>query len=276
MGADRPLTEEALGLAIPARQAKPRDRGLTMMIDWGLPPGQQADVVQSAGQWIDMAKVAGSIAGLMNEAALRKKLQIYRDGSISTSQGGLFVELAVTQKRTDVLFANLARLGFDAVEISDNLLDWGLDDKRRVIRSAIEDHGLRVLGEVGKKEGEMSDDEIIADLETCFDAGASLVFLEAYEFFADDTIRGDLVQEIARRFGLQRVLFELPVVILPGASREFKHRVTAWLVRELGTEVNLANVEHDELWIAEMVRRGAGGESSHPGGAYNLAPEATD
>ena len=42
-------------------------------------------------------------------------------------------------------------------------------------------------------------------------------------------------------------------------------------VKTLGTEVNLANVEWDELYITEMVRRGMAGDTSHPQGAYRLA-----
>lgn len=268
--AARPATETVLGVQMPARQPKPRNRGLTMMIDWGLPPLHQADVVKTAGPFVDMAKIAGSIAGLMDEAVLREKLRLYREADISTSQGGLFVELAVMQGRVQALFGNLVRLGFDAVEVSDNLLDWSLDEKRRVIATAREEFGFRVLGEVGKKEGTLTDSEVMADLDSCFEAGAALVFLEAYEFFSGERIRADLIQSIAQRFGLERVIFELPVVILPGVNREFKHRVTAWLVRELGAEVNLANLEWDEIWIAEMTRRGAGGDTSHPGGAYRL------
>ena len=268
--AAQPATETVLGVRMPARQSKPRTRGLTMMIDWGLPPLHQADVVKTAGRFIDMAKIAGSIAGLMDEAVLLEKLRLYREAEISTSQGGLFVELAVMQGRVEALFENLARLGFDAVEVSDNLLDWSLDEKRNVIATARRDFGLRVLGEVGKKEGNLTDGQVLADLDACFEAGAALVFLEAYEFFAGERIREDLIRSIAQRFGLERVIFELPVVILPGVSREFKHRVTAWLVRELGTDVNLANLEWDEIWIAEMTRRGAGGDTSHPGGAYSL------
>jgi len=268
--AERPATGTALGVQVPVRQSKPRNRGLTMMIDWGLPPLHQADIVKTSGSLVDMAKIAGSIAGLMDEEVLLEKLRLYCEADISTSQGGLFVELAVMQGRVQALFGNLARLGFDAVEVSDNLLDWSLEEKRQVIASAREDFGFRVLGEVGKKEGTLTDSQVMADLDACFEAGAALVFLEAYEFFSGERIRGELIQSIARRFGLEKVIFELPVVILPGVSREFKHRVTAWLVRELGTEVNLANLEWDEIWIAEMTRRGAGGDTSHPGGAYRL------
>ena len=263
-------TEPALGVYMPARQSKPRSRGLTMMIDWGLPPLHQTDIVKTAGPFVDMAKIAGSIAGLMDERILLEKLRIYREADISTSQGGLIVELAVMQGRLQALFENLARLGFDAVEVSDNLLDWSLEEKKKAIASARNDFGFRVLGEVGKKEGELTDSKVMADLDACFEAGAALVFLEADEFFSGARIRAGLIQSIADRFGLEKVIFELPVAILPGASREFKHRVTAWLVGELGTEVNLANLEWDEIWIAEMVRRGAGGDTSHPEGAYSL------
>ncbi len=263
-------TEPALGVHMPARQSKPRSRGLSMMIDWGLPPLHQTDIVRTAGSFIDMAKIAGSIAGLMDERILLEKLRIYREAEISTSQGGLIVELAVMQDRLQALFENLARLGFDAVEVSDNLLDWSLEEKKKAIASARHDFGFCVLGEVGKKEGELTDSQVMADLDACFEAGAALVFLEAYEFFSGESIRTGLIQSIAERFGLEKVIFELPVVILPGVSREFKHKVTAWLVSELGTEVNLANLEWDEIWIAEMTRRGAGGDTSHPEGAYHL------
>jgi len=258
-------------IPLPDREAKPRSKGITMMIDWGLPVGLQADVVETAGHYIDMAKIAGSIVGLMPKTTIEKKLAIYRDRDISTSQGGLFTELAFMQGNIDPFFEEMVALGFSAVEISDNLLNWSLTEKKKTIRRAVDEFGLRVLGEVGKKEGVLDDDEFLADLEACFEAGSSKVFLEAYELFSGDKIRGELIAAIVDRFPMEDVIFELPVVILPGINREFKHKVTGWMVAELGTNVNLANVEWDEIWITEMVRRGAGGESSHPEGAYQLA-----
>ena len=47
-------------LSLPDRGNKPRSRGLTMMIDWGIPPGHQADITASAGLYVDMAKIAAS------------------------------------------------------------------------------------------------------------------------------------------------------------------------------------------------------------------------
>ncbi|MDP6830259.1 MAG: phosphosulfolactate synthase [Rhodospirillales bacterium] len=258
-------------IPLPQRQAKPRDRGITMMIDWGLPIGLQTEVVETAGHYIDMAKIAGPIAGLMPKQVVEEKLSIFRAAEISTSQGGLFAELAFKQGNIEHFFGEVRSLGFSAVEISDNLLDWSLQEKQKTIRCAVEDFGLKVLGEVGKKEGAMNDNEVLADLDACFEAGASVVFLEAYELFAGDEIRDELIGKIAKQYPGERIIYELPVVILPGITREFKHKVAAWLVREFGTEVNLANVEWDELWLLEAVRRGAAGETSHPQGAYQLA-----
>ena len=62
-----------------------------------------------------------------------------------------------------------------------------------------------------------------------------------------------------------------PVLVLPGSSRDLKHRVTVWLVKEFGTDVNIANVEWDEIFMTEMVRRGMAGDTSHPDGAYRRA-----
>ena len=139
--------------------------------------------------------------------------------------------------------------------------------------------GLKAYGEVGRKEGALDDDAFIADIDDCLQAGATGVYLEAYELFAQGETRTALIEAIGRRFPAERIIYELPVVILPGVHREFKHRITAWLVRTLGTEVNLANIEWDEIYITEMVRRGMAGDTSHPQGAYRLAgfdPEAAD
>jgi len=251
---------------LPARSVKPRTKGLTMMIDWGLPLGHQQDVLESASDYIDMAKVAATIPGLLPEDVLKRKLAIYQEAGISTSQGGLYTEYAYVQKKVEPFFAEIARLGFTAVEISDNLLNWTLAEKRETIRMAREDYGLKVLGEVGRKEGAMTDDEIIADLEACFEADVAAAFIEAYELFSGDKIRGELISEIAKRFPVEKIIYELPVDVLPGVTREFKHKVCSWMVAEFGSDVNLANVEWHEVLFNEMVRRKAGDNIEVPKG----------
>ncbi len=258
-------------IPVPARQEKPRSRGITMMIDWGIPAAQQSDIIASAGHLIDKAKVAGGIPRFMPIDFLKSKLEVYRDAGISTANGGLFTELALKQGTYDTLLSELCELGFDSVEVSENLITLSASEKTTAIRHARQAYGLRVLGEVGRKEGTMSDDEIIEDVQTCLSAGAESVYLEAYEMFDGPNPREELIHRLSENFPPETLIFELPVVILPGTTRDIKHQVAARMVSILGTEVNLANVEHDELYLLECVRRGLAGDTSHPAGAYRLA-----
>jgi len=257
-------------IPVPARQDKPRTRGVNMMIDWGMGLARQADTLESAGPYIDVAKIAATIPRVMPEAVLRRKLELYHAHGVTPSIGGLFVELTWKQGTYAKLLDEASALGFGAVEISDNLLAFPPADKARAIRQCV-DAGMKAYGEVGKKEGELDDAQFLADIDNCLQAGASAVFLEAYELFGHGEVRSGLIAQITKRYPAEKILYELPVVILPGVHREFKHRITAWLVRELGTEVNLANIEWDEIYVTEMVRRGMAGDTSHPQGAYRLA-----
>ena len=265
------MTDHAFAcIPVPERQAKPRTRGLTMMIDWGMGLARQADTLESAGAYIDNAKIAASIPRVMPRDILERKLALYRAHGIAPMIGGLFVELAYMQGNYPMLLAEARGTGFGALEVSDNLITYPPGEKARLIRECSAS-GLKAYGEVGRKEGALDDAAFIADIADCLEAGAAGVYLEAYELFAQGETRTALIEAIGKRFPAERIIYELPVVILPGVHREFKHRITTWLVRTLGTEVNLANVEWDEIYITEIVRRGMAGDASHPQGAYRLA-----
>ena len=258
------------GIPVPPRQAKPRTRGLSMMIDWGMGRARQEDTLASAGLYIDVAKIAGTIPRLMPRELLMQKLALYRSHDIATTVGGLFTELAYKQGTYAALLAEAQAVGFAAVEVSDNLVHYPPGAKSALIRECVAT-GLKAYGEVGRKEGVLDDDEFLADIDQCLAAGAIAVYLEACELFAQGEVRTALIESIGRRFPPEQIIYELPVVILPGVHREFKHRIAALLVSMLGTEVNLANIEWDEIYITEMVRRGMAGDTSHPQGAYRQA-----
>ncbi len=255
---------------IPERQSKPRTLGLAMMIDWGMGIQRQDDTVESAGAYIDFAKIAAGIARFMPRDLLIQKLAHYRAAGISTSPGGLFSELALKLGRYEHFVDQVIEAGFTGIEISDNLLKLGAREKAAAIDHA-KRKGLTVFGEVGKKEGLLEDDALLDDVANCIDAGSDWVFLEASELFAGNEIRSDLIARLQARFPAEKLIYELPVVVIPGVTRDFKHKITGWLVKEMGTEVNLANIEWDEMYLTELVRRGFAGDTSHPQGAYRLA-----
>lgn len=184
--------------------------------------------------------------------------------------GGLFTELAYMQGNAAKLFDDALAAGFGSLEVSDNLITYPPGEKARLLRAAAA-AGLKAYGEVGRKEGALDDDAFVADIAECLDAGAAGVYLEAYELFAQGETHTGLIERITKTFPAERIIYELPVVILPGVTRDFKHKITSWLVKTLGTEVNLANIEWDEIYITEIARRGMAGDTSHPQGAYRLA-----
>lgn len=257
------------GIPVPQRAEKPRTRGLTMMIDWGLPLGLQRDVLASQGLYVDEAKIAAGIPRLMPIETLRQKIDIYSREGIFPFPGGLFTELAIAQGNFEVFLNEAAAAGFRGIEVSDNLLRIAPKEKRAVIAKAV-NRGMQVMGEVGRKEGGMTAEALIADVENCLEAGASLVLLEAHELFHGE-IRMDAIEALVRRVSPERLMFELPVAVLPDVTKAYKTKILFWLVKTFGTEVNLANVEWDEVYFTEICRRGLSGSASHPQGAYRLA-----
>jgi len=96
------------------------------------------------------------------------------------------------------------------------------------------------------------------------------VLLEAHELFHGG-IKEEVVEALIRRVALEKLMFELPVEVLPDVTKAYKTKVLFWLIKQFGTDVNLANVEWDEIYFTEISRRGMSGSASHPRGAYRLA-----
>ena len=263
-------------IPVPERQQKPRTRGLTMMIDWGLPLNLQKDCLEAQGLYVDEAKIAASIPRVMPKPYLKKKIDVYKADGIFAFPGGLFAELAIAQGNYDVFLKDAKEAGFSGIEVSDNLLKIDPRQKKAAISKAVKEYGLTVMGEVGRKEGSMTKDELIADVENCLDAGASMVLLEAHELFHGD-IRQDVLDDLTKKVPFEKIMFELPVVVLPDVTKAYKVKVLFWMIKQFGTDVNLANVEWDEIYFTEITRIGAAGTTSHPQGAYRLAGiEATE
>ncbi len=248
-------------IPVPHREAKPRRTGLTMMIDWGLPYGFQQDCLESQGLYVDEAKIAAGIPRVMPGETLKKKIEAYRSKNIFTFPGGLFAEVAMAKGKYEEFLQNASAAGFSGIEISDNLITLEPEMKRAAIRKGVHEYGLSVMGEVGRKEGSMTKEALIADVENCLEAGASLVLLEAHELFHGD-IRVDVLDDLTRRVPIGKLMFELPVTVLPDVTKTYKTKVLFWMIQQFGPEVNLANVEWDEIYFTEISRRRICGEDS--------------
>ncbi len=240
------------------RSAKPRDQGLTMVVDWGLGSGAQSDLIETAAPFFDFAKVAVGISRLLTNDVLTAKIRRYLDRGIEPFPGGQYLEYAEVQGKADLYLPAVVSAGYRWVEVSDNLAVVTHEWKLRMIRQAVNVHGLMVLGEVGQKEGLNVGIPMADDVKACLGAGARIVLLEAAELVSDEAGVVRQVEQAVKAAGLENVMFELPGPWIEGVNPHDIHRMRRSLIDRYGPEVNLGNVLPDDLMTLEAYRRELG------------------
>ncbi len=248
-------------LPLPAtRSQKPRTRGLTMIVDDGLPLGLVNDLLEIGGQYADIAKIKTGTARLYPREVLLRKLERYRAADVQAFLGGQFHEYVLATQGESALprfYDEALSLGFTTIEISDNVVPLTDDDRRRHIRNAIQ-QGLRVFGEVGSKETASNPDLLVAQAQICFDAGAELVLVEAAELLTDGRLKADTLERLQANMDMARVMIELPGAWIPEVRSCDIEAMKRTLVTVLGPDVNLANVPPLSLIDTEATRVGLG------------------
>jgi phosphosulfolactate synthase len=239
------------------RCTKPRTTGLTMIADWGDPVETQRGHLSVAGPYIDLAKIAVGIAALLDPQTLKQKIDLYTSHDILSFPGGQFLEYSVLRNQTNEYLQACVAAGFKAVEVSDNLLEIDLDAKAQLICTARDTYGLRVLGEVGKKEGVTATNDLADDAVRCLEAGAERIFLEAADFFSGEVNEKQL-DRIVSRCDMPRLIFELPGPWIEGITQSHVQKITRWLLNRFGNETNIANVSPENVLKLEALRQGIG------------------
>jgi phosphosulfolactate synthase len=225
----------------------PRAGGLTHVIDKGLGPRAWEDVLETAGDYVDIVKLGWGTAYVTPN--LIRKLEVLREKRVVI--GGTFFEVVFARDRVDEYKAWLGELGLTHVEISDGAIEIPRERKLELIADFARD--FTVLSEVGSKDSsvEFETDEWGTWLREELDAGAWKVITEAREggtagiFTSGGDMRTDLVAFIGESVGLDDVVFEAPT-----------KAAQAWFVKQFGPEVNLGNIPPDEVIPLETLRRG--------------------
>jgi phosphosulfolactate synthase len=226
---------------------EPRRAGLTHVIDKGLGPRAWEDVLDTAGDYIDVVKLGWGTAYVTQN--LKRKLDVLRDKRVVI--GGTFFEAVWARGKLDEYRRWVGELGLTHVEISDGAVDIPREEKLELIADLARD--FTVLSEVGSKDSavEFSDDEWLTWISEELEAGSWKVITEAREtgssgiFTSDGSMRTDLVSSIAESVGLGDIVFEAPT-----------KAAQAWFVNQFGPEVNLGNIPPDEVIPLETLRRG--------------------
>lgn len=229
-----------------------------MAIDWGLPLGVVSDALAVSGRYIDLAKIAVGTARLYPESVLREKLAVYEAFDVGAFVGGQFGEYVFATQGMAAMprfYAEAARLGFRAIEVSDNTVEITLDERCTLIAQAAAE-GLEVHGEVGSKDETQTVESLIAHAEASLQAGCDVVLIEAAELFNGSTPRRDLLAAIQSRLDSGSVMFELPGSWIDGITDDQIQIVKRFLMREIGPTVNLANVGLLDVMETQALRCG--------------------
>lgn len=249
-------------LDLPERSAKPRDRGLTHVIDRGLSVAEVDGLVEVAGASVDIVKLGWGTAVVTGN--LPAKLDRYRAHGIPVVLGGTLTELAIHQGRVDGLISWLRELGLEHVEVSDGTIDLDPERKLELIGRLAQE--FRVFSEVGSKDAEriMAPYRWVEQIRAELAAGAWKVIAEAREsgtvgiYRHDGEPRMGLIDEIAHEVDPGRLVFEAP-----------RKEQQVFLLRRFGSEVNLGNIAPTDVLSLETLRLGLRSDTLLP------APEAS-
>ena len=236
-------------LDLPERSTKPRDLGITHVLDRGMSLVEVDGLMEVAGDSVDLVKLGWGTA--LATGNLERKLERLRDHGIAVVLGGTLTELAIAQDRLERLIGWLHELGLTHVEISDGTITLEHDRKLELIeRLATE---FTVLSEVGSKDDTkiMAPYRWVEQIQEELAAGAWKVIAEAREsgtvglYRHDGEPRMGLIDEIVHTVDAGKILFEAP-----------RKAQQVWVVRRFGANVHMGNIAPADVLSLETIRLG--------------------
>ena len=244
------------------RVERPKNIGMTMVIDTCVGLHMLRDVLQISNKYIDHWKCSYGVSAVMPSNILHQKLEMLNEHEINTFPGGTLLEAAIIHKNCQSYMVRAKEIGFHSVEISDGTITLPSARRRNVILCALE-NGLIPLTEVGKKDPanqpcpEELADQILQDLYW----GAEYVIVDAREsgcgvgiFDHQGEMKLDVFNKILSKIGkkVEQVIWEAPLK---------KQQVA--LIKHIGPNVNLGNVSPMNILSLESLRLGLQYESLH-------------
>ena len=246
---------------IKERENKPRDIGMTMVLDKGLGYESAKSLMEISADYVDYLKFGWGTSVIQDENIIKAKVEMYKDFQIIPYTGGTLFELAYMNNNVDLFFKRAKELGFEAIEISNGSTDLSYEDKIEYIKQA-KDLGFHVLSEVGKKNPALDKDigleERVKYMNEELKAGSSKVIVEAREggknigiFDKSGNAKADEVDYILDNISdKNKIIWEAP-----------QKDQQVYFVLNLGSDVSLGNISTEDIISLETIRQGLRGDT---------------
>lgn len=242
------------------REARPRERGLTMVIDKGIGLTGTRDLMELAGDYVDQVKLTFGTSAFYPHRLLRQKIELVKSYGVDIFPGGTFLELALMQNKLEAYLERAESLGFTGIEVSDGTITIDAAARAATIRRARAFGFALVVSEVGKKDprDQVPDLQLWTQVEDDLEAGSDLVIVEGRESGqgvviydeAGHILEEELEEMVSHVSQPGRLMWEAP-------QKAQQHQ----LVLRFGPNVNLGNIAPEEALALEALRVGLRGDT---------------
>ncbi|MFT4678226.1 MAG: phosphosulfolactate synthase [Flavobacteriales bacterium] len=239
---------------LPERPARPRESGVTMVMDKGLSIRQTENFLENCGELVDIVKLGFGTSYFSKN--LQEKVNLYKEAGMKTYVGGTLFEAFYVRGQIDDYFRFLDKFGIDTLEISDGSMFIDHDIKCELITKYAKNY--TVLSEVGSKEEGIliSPAKWIRMMSNELAAGSWKVIAEAREsgnvgiYRPNGTAHVVLINKILAKVNQTDILWEAPI-----KSQQ------VWFIKQFGANVNLGNISASEVIPLECLRVGLRGDT---------------
>ena len=234
---------------IPDRTKKPRENGLTMVMDRGLSINDTKNFIDMCAPHTDIVKLGFGTSAVSPH--VRAKIDLYKEAGLMVYIGGTLFEAFIVRNMFEEYKDLLRKWNLDMCEVSDGSINIPHEKKCNYIKELARE--FKVVSEVGSKD----ENKLIAPyrwiqlMQDELQAGAWKVIAEAREggnvgiYNSGGDVRSDLIDEILTKIPSEDILWEAP-----------KKPQQVWFIKLLGQNVNLGNIAWDEVIPLETLRIG--------------------
>lgn len=239
---------------LPEREMKPRNIGITMVMDKGISLRQAQDFIDTSSDFVDFVKL-GFGTSLISKN-VKEKIKLYQKANLKVYVGGTLFEAFVIRNKFEDYIKYISDLGIDSAEVSDGSIEIDHEKKCEYIFKLSKE--FMVLSEVGSKEEGViiHPSRWIKMMENELKAGAFKVIAEAREsgnvgiYHKNGSAHTLLINRIVNKIKIENIIWETPL-----KSQQ------VYFLKLFGSNVNVGNISIDDVIPLETLRLGLRGDT---------------